>query len=261
MSRANFFQQPRTYIYVPDALYTHPHYLHYSNQRRIYTSFYYFSCDQNIFMQATKDVFIRPPCTSAAANDVYIRPHIVTFYRYLVVGCIFLWLLSYIYKPFNIIEIMSNCNTNSQEHIYIRPYYNGFQRPWLLNIHWDSYSTNKKSFRALDKLRLYKALHCKINKKEELLQFLACVCLLGWQYISYSLVYVTFPFLIKSERERAYILICQFPTKISAVDFRLVLKNCSSYFRVTFSKTLLVAAISLRGCGTWRYWTDIYVLG
>ena len=69
-------------------------------------------------MPATKDVYIRPSCTSPAANDVYIRSHKVIFYRCLVVGCVFLWLLSYINKPLVIIEIMSNCNTNSQEGIY-----------------------------------------------------------------------------------------------------------------------------------------------
>ena len=69
-------------------------------------------------MPATKDVYIRPSCTSPAANDVYIRPHKVTFYRCLVVGCIFFWLLNYIYKPLGIIEIMSNCDANSQGRIY-----------------------------------------------------------------------------------------------------------------------------------------------
>ena len=69
-------------------------------------------------MPATKDVYIRPSCTLPPANDVYARPHKVTFYRCLVVGCIFLWLLNYIYKPLEIIEIISNCNTNSQGRIY-----------------------------------------------------------------------------------------------------------------------------------------------
>ena len=70
-------------------------------------------------MPATKDVYIRPSWTSPAANDVYIRPHKVNFYICLVVRCIFLWLLSYIYKVLDITEIMSNCNTNSQGRIYM----------------------------------------------------------------------------------------------------------------------------------------------
>ena len=47
--------------------------------------------------------------------------------------------------------------------------------------------------------------------------------------------------LIKQEKVRKYILISQFSTEISAVDFRLYLKNCYCYFRVTFSKTWLLA--------------------
>ena len=105
-------------MYVLNALYPHPFYLHFSNQRRIYTFSYCFAGDQNIFMPPTKDVYIRPSCTPPATNDVYIRPHKVIFYRCLVVGYIFLSLLSYIYKALDIIEIMSNCNTNSQGRIY-----------------------------------------------------------------------------------------------------------------------------------------------
>ena len=54
-------------------------------------------------------------------------------------------------------------------------------------------------------------------------------------------MYVTFFSLIKQERVRKYILISQFSTEISAVDFILYLKNCYCYFRVTFSKTWLLA--------------------
>ena len=63
-------------------------------------------------------MYISPSCTLPAANNVYICSHKVTFYRCLVVRCIFLWLLSYIYKVLDIIEIMPNCNTNSQGRIY-----------------------------------------------------------------------------------------------------------------------------------------------
>ena len=51
-------------------------------------------------------------------STTHIRPHKITFYGYLVVGCIFLWLLSYIYKPLNMIEIMHNRNTNNEGRIY-----------------------------------------------------------------------------------------------------------------------------------------------
>ena len=39
----------------------------------------------------------------------------------------------------------------------------------------------------------------------------------------------------------------QFSANIYPVDLRLFLKNCISYFQVTFSKTPLVAGIFLRG--------------
>ena len=48
---------------------------------------------------------------------------------------------------------------------------------------------------------------------------------------------------MKHQRVRTYVLISQFSTNIFAADFRLFLKNCYSYFRVTFSKNPLVAAI------------------
>ena len=119
-----------------------------NSQGRIYTSLMRFSRTHSVCTSATKDVYIlpltvsretkifscqlprtyiRPSCTSPAVNDVYIRPHKVTYFRCLVVGCIFLWLLSYIYKVLDIIEIISNCNTNSQGRIY-----------------WDSCATNKR---------------------------------------------------------------------------------------------------------------------
>ena len=68
-------------------------------------------------MPATEDVYIRPSCTSPA-NDVYISPQKAIFYRCLDIGYIFLWLLSYIYKPLDIIEIMANLNTNNRRLIY-----------------------------------------------------------------------------------------------------------------------------------------------
>ena len=69
-------------------------------------------------MPATKDVYIHLSCTSPAASNAYIHPYKLGFYSSLVVGCIFLWLLSYIYKHLDI-EIMSNCNTNSQTYICV----------------------------------------------------------------------------------------------------------------------------------------------
>ena len=64
--------------------------------------------------------------------------------------------------------------------------------------------------------------------------------------------------MIKHERVRTYVLVFQFSIKISAVDLRLSLKNCCSYFRVTFSKTS--SGILLRGCWSWRSCTYVYVL-
>ena len=72
-----------------------------NRQGLIYTSSYWFACHQNIFMPVTKYIFTLPSCTSSAANDVYIRPHKVTCYNFLVVRCIFLWLLSYFWVTFS----------------------------------------------------------------------------------------------------------------------------------------------------------------
>ena len=96
-------------------------------------------------MPATKDVYIRPSCTSPAANDVYIRPHKVTFYRCLVAGCISLWLLSYIYKALDIIEIMSNCNIHSQGRIY-SSILQGFSKTLVAEVNIEIYMLQTKEF-------------------------------------------------------------------------------------------------------------------
>ena len=49
------------------------------------------SRETKIFSCQQPRTYIRPSCTSPAANDVYIRPHKVTYFRCLVVGCIFFW--------------------------------------------------------------------------------------------------------------------------------------------------------------------------
>ena len=123
--------QPKTYIYV----------------------LLHFACDQNTFMPATRDVYIRPSGTSPAANDVYIRPNKVTFYRYLVVGCVFLWLLSYIYKPLDIIEIMSNCNTNSQRRMYTS-ILQGFSKTLVAEVYIEIHMLQTKSLHARGKSTL-----------------------------------------------------------------------------------------------------------
>ena len=61
-------------------------------------------------------------------------------------------------------------------------------------------SYNRKTLHVVDKSRLWKILHCKINKKVELLQFWICIFLLEWQLILNSLMYVTFFSLTKHER-------------------------------------------------------------
>ena len=104
-------------------------------------------------MPATRDVYIRPSCTSPAANDVYIRPNKVTFYRYLVVGCVFLWLLSYIYKPLDIIEIMSNCNTNSQRRMYTS-ILQGFSKTLVAEVYIEIPMLQTKSLYARGKSTL-----------------------------------------------------------------------------------------------------------
>ena len=93
-------------------------------------------------MPATKDVYIRPSCTSPAAIDVYIRPHKVTF---LVVGYIFLWLLSYIYKVLDIIEIMSNGNTNSQGRMYTS-ILQGFSKTLVAEVYIEIHMLQTKEF-------------------------------------------------------------------------------------------------------------------
>ena len=71
-----------------------------------------------------------------------------------------------------------------------------------------------------------------------MLQFWACTCLLEWQCISYSSVYITS--MMKHETVRKYFLISQLSTNISAVDFSLFLKNCYTYFRVTWLLKLTI---------------------
>ena len=80
------FQQPKSYICLLLLFCISAKYFDGSKQGCTYTSFTYFPRSQRI----------------------YIRLHKVTFERYLVVGCNFL----------DIIEIMSNCKTNTQGHIY-----------------------------------------------------------------------------------------------------------------------------------------------
>ena len=104
-------------------------------------------------MPASKDVYIRSSCTSPAANDVYIRLHKVTFYRLLLVGCMFLLLLSYIYKPLDIIEIMSNCNTNSQGRIYMS-ILQGFSKTLVAEVYIEIHMLQTKSLHVLGKSRL-----------------------------------------------------------------------------------------------------------
>ena len=142
----NFFQQATTYIYVFDAFYPHSLYLHCSSQKRIYTTSYCFTCNQHIFMPATKGVYVRPSYTLPAANVVYIRyirPHKVTFHKCLIVWCIFLWLISYICKPLDIIEIISNCNINNQGRIYTSTL-QAFPKTLVTEVYWDSYATKKR---------------------------------------------------------------------------------------------------------------------
>ena len=78
------------------------------------------------------------------------------------------------------------------------------------------------------------------------------------KYTSIKYKSIKYISLIKHERVRTYVLVFQFFIKISAVDLRLSLKNCCSYFRVTFSKTS--CGILLRGCWSWRSCTYAYVL-
>ena len=140
-----------------------------------------------------------------AANDVHIRPHKVIFYRCLDVGCVFLWLLNCNYKPLDIIEIMSNCNTNSQGLIYMS-ILQSFSKTLVAEVYIEIHMLQQMSLHARGKWRLKKILHFKTNKKVELLQFWACICLLRWQFISYSLMYVTFFSLMKHERVRKLII-------------------------------------------------------
>ena len=121
-------------------------------------------------MPATKDVYISPSCTSPATNDVYIRLHKVTFYRCLVVGCIFLWLLSYIYKPFDIIEIMSNCNTNNQRRIYTS-ILQGFSKNLVAEVYIEIHMLQTKEFACARQVKTVEDIALQNKQKVELLQF------------------------------------------------------------------------------------------
>ena len=119
--------------------------LHFNSWRLIYTSYYCFACDQNIFIPATKDVYIHPSSTSPAAKNVNIGPHQVTFYRCLVVAYILPWLLSYIYKPLIIIEIVSNCNNNSQVGSYTS-ILQGFSKTLVAEVYIEIHIQQTKEF-------------------------------------------------------------------------------------------------------------------
>ena len=136
--------QGRIYMFLMRSAPTHS--ICTSATKDVYTSSYCFACDQNIFIPATKD-YICPSCTSAAANDVHMRPHKVTFYRCLVVGFIFLWPLDYICKPLDIIEIMSNCNTNSQGRIYTS-ILQGFSKTLVAEVYIEIHMLQQKSLHA-----------------------------------------------------------------------------------------------------------------
>ena len=103
-------------------------------------------------MPATKDVYVRPSCTTAAANDVYICLQKITFYRCLFVACIFLWVLSYTYKPLDIIEIMSNCNTNSQGRIYMS-ILQGFSKTLIAEVYIEIHMLQTKDFACARKVK------------------------------------------------------------------------------------------------------------
>lgn len=87
-------------------------------------------------------IYIHPSCTSPPANNTYICPHKVTFHRCLVVGCLFLWQLSYIYKPLNIIEMMSNYITNNKVRLCVH-ITRLFKDPGCWSILRDSHAANK----------------------------------------------------------------------------------------------------------------------
>ena len=119
-----------------------------STTKYVYIRPYCFTCDQNTFMPATKDVYRRPSYTLPGANDVYIRPHKVTFYRCLVVRCIFHWQLSYISTPLVIIEIMSNCNTNKQGRIYTSVL-QGFSKTLVVDIYIEIHMLQRRELESL----------------------------------------------------------------------------------------------------------------
>ena len=110
-----------------------------NSQGCIYMSLMCSTCTHSICTSATKDVYIHPLAVLHATKifscqqprmyiyvlhvfrqqpTMYAHPYKETFNRCLVAGCIFLWLLSYIYKVLEITEIMSHCITNSQGCIY-----------------------------------------------------------------------------------------------------------------------------------------------
>ena len=106
--------------------------------------------------RATKIFLCQQPTTNRYVLHVlclqpttYIYVLIKYLDRCLVVRFIFLCLLSYIYKPLDIIEIMFNCNTNNQGRIYIS-ISQGFSK---ILVSWDSYAT-KKSLHARGKPRI-----------------------------------------------------------------------------------------------------------
>ena len=131
------------YIYVLDALYQHSLYLYYNNQRHIrpFTVLHatkIFSCRQQ---GLTYTFFIN---FANGQRRIHTSSYSqVTFYRCLVIGCTFLWLLNYIYKSLDTIEIMPNCNTNSQGRIYTS-ILQGFSKALVAEVYIEFNATNKR---------------------------------------------------------------------------------------------------------------------
>ena len=113
-------------------------------QPKTYINIYKYLWATQIFpcQQPRTYIYIHPSCTLPPANNTYICPHKVTFHRCFVVGCIFLWQLSYIYKPLNIIEMMSNYVTNNKVRLCVH-ITRLFKDPGCWSILRDSHATNK----------------------------------------------------------------------------------------------------------------------
>ena len=146
---------------------------------------------------------------------------------------------------------MSNCNTKSQGRIYTS-ILQGFPKNLVAVVYIEIHMLQTKEFACAKQVKTVQDTALQNKQKGRISIILSMHLFAGMAvyFIFFSVCYIFF----FDKTRKTYVLISQFSTKISAVDFRLFLKNYYWYYflsgfnRVTFSKTPLIAVIFLHRC-------------